>query len=147
MRLNVVFLPLLVLSSMAASSGDAGAWRCTNRAFEAYCSSEGCVVEEESFTPMDIVVSTEGYVYFCMYAGCWFGEGETLESLRHFSVHAEALAWTPDVNEENERIAGAILVDKDAGVALLSVAAYAQPLSCRWQAAAESEEEGAAAGQ
>ncbi|HLU61808.1 MAG TPA: hypothetical protein VKZ99_05595 [Gammaproteobacteria bacterium] len=126
---RMLLVPLLALA--CGSSSAAEVWRCTNQDFEAHCSADGCTVNDDAFTPMDVLVSREGYVFFCMYSGCWEGQGKVLQTGRHLSVHAEALEWTPDVNESGETAEGAILVDTQDLHALLSINGYAQPLACR----------------
>ena len=137
-RMLLTFTTLL----MCATANAAAVWHCTNRDMEVGCSEEGCTaLPRGDFTPMSINFTDDGYVYACMYSGCWEGQGEAFRSKRFLSIHAHNLAYSTDPNPGEMREDVALMVDLEDNIALMKVGQYAQPLVCTVDAQPQAREE------
>lgn len=123
---------LLTLALLGAgTTANATVWHCTNKDMEVGCNVNGCdALPRGDFTPMSINFTDDGYVYACMYSGCWEGQGEAFRSKRFLSIHAHNLMYSTDPNPGEMREDVALLVDLDDNIALMKVGTYAQPLIC-----------------
>lgn len=126
--------PILTAGLLAmCATANATIWHCTNKDMEIGCSETTCtaLLEQGDFTPMSINFTDDGFVFACMYSGCWEGQGKVFRDDRFLSIHAHNLIYSTDPNPGEMREDVALLVDLEDNVALMKVGQYSQPLVCK----------------
>jgi hypothetical protein len=109
------------------AAGQASAWSCRNEDVEVTCGWDGCKASE-SFTPMEVHVSSEGMMEICAYSGCWRGQAnQRVSSNRWILLAAERMHWMGSGQSEG---AFALALDRETGVAVLNGEGFAQPMLC-----------------
>ncbi len=123
---------MAMLLALAAPAAGAGSWHCRNTDLEVACADGRCqAAEAGTFTPMDVAFDDAGALSVCAYSGCWDGTGEVGGDARFLTVVARGLPFsTAPEGDDAMRADVALLLDRDGDVALLRVAAYAQPFAC-----------------
>jgi hypothetical protein len=118
-------LPLALLLTLWA--GAAEAWTCRNEDLEITCGADGCNASD-SFTPMEVNVSSQGLMEVCAYSGCWRGQAnQRVQSDRWILLAAERMQWMGSGGGEG---AFGLLLDRATGVAVLNGEGFAQPMLC-----------------
>lgn len=131
---------LATMMLAACTAANAAAWHCTNKDMEIGCNGNCCnALPPGDFTPMSINFTDDGYVYACMYSGCWEGQGEAFQSDGFLSIHAGNLTYSTDPVPGEMREDVALLLDLGDNVALMKVGAYAQPLICAADKASQDQ--------
>ncbi len=89
----------LISIATLAIGAEAEQWNCRNTDFEIGCSDGKCEISD-SFTPMDIQVSTEE-VSVCAYTGCWKGKPVFVQDGPLLYASSRSLKWS-----QNDSVAG-----------------------------------------
>ena len=124
-------LLMLAATALPAAAPPAPAWQCRNPDFEASCSDGRCSANSDAFTPMDIGFDEDGHVSACAYSGCWAGRGQPGGDARFFTLVARDLVFEPVLEDPPRRGDLALVLDREQGTAVLTMAPFAQPLVCR----------------
>lgn len=118
---------ILALGPLGLAAGDALAFSCRNEHVEVTCTWDGCKASE-SFTPMEVHVSSEGLMEICAYSGCWRGQAnQRVSSNRWLLLAAERMQWLGSGGGEG---AFALTLDRETGIATLNGEGFAQPMLC-----------------
>ena len=127
LRLRAVAALVAGLLPAALAATPAAAWSCRNEDVEVTCSWDGCKASE-SFTPMEVHVSSEGIMEICAYSGCWRGQAnQRVSSNRWILLAAERMQWMGSGGGEG---AFALALDRETGIAVLNGEGFAHPMLC-----------------
>lgn len=123
---------MLLTLALPVAAPAAPTWHCRNHDFEASCTDGRCAASPEGeFTPMDIAFDEKGGISACAYSGCWTGNGQSGGDARYYTLVARDLVFEPVITDPPRRGDLALVLDREQGIALLSMAPFAQPLVCR----------------
>lgn len=111
---------------LAAGPGFAAtAWHCRNADLEVTCDDGRCA-SNESFTPLDVTLRTDGHMEVCAYSGCFSGRGKVLRSGRHTFFVGDRLA----PQGAGPPMAFVLMVDATDRIGFVKGASFAMPLAC-----------------